>query len=277
VAAAAAVAAVAAAAVTLSMQHNGSPGRGTAQAGGRPTGSRTAAHAAVTPPAPTVSDHPQRKTDEPTPATILDDAAAKLDNAPSWKTPDPQDFFYVRTTDATTWTSVSGAQAGEGHAADGTTIWVPGCANGQIVSTGESGSCTLDSVPHYLGDAPTKPSDWDAYLEQMAPGSKAADAQGKIVVQVLHQDLIAPEAAAALLRYTESCSGLHTVAVQPVTDEKLIGVTCDSMTNGSYALVFDTGSHELVGYVTVTGKGEADGRAEIIRQTGVVPAIGHKP
>jgi hypothetical protein len=49
------------------------------------------------------------------------------------------------------------------------------------------------------------------------------------------------------------------------------------MTNGSYALVFDAGSHQLVGFVTVTGRGEQDGPAEIIRQTGIVSAIGQKP
>ena len=53
----------------------------------------------------------------------------------------------------------------------------------------------------------------------MAPGAKAADAQGKIIVEALHQDLVAPKAAAALLRYTESCPGLHTVDVQPVAGE----------------------------------------------------------
>src|SRR3954451_18562047 len=70
---------------------------------------------------------------------------------------------------ATTWTSVSGRQAGDGRAANGIKISVSGCRHGRIVSAGESGTCTVNDVPHYLADAPTAASAWDAYLERMAP------------------------------------------------------------------------------------------------------------
>ena len=116
--------------------------------------SRAAHHNQVAPPASQVDQVRRRRRR----GAILDEAAAKLDAAPAWTAPDPQDFFYIRTTDATTWTSVSGTQAGDGRAADGGKIWVPGCDNGQIVSAGESGPCTLNDVPHYLGDAPTSPN-----------------------------------------------------------------------------------------------------------------------
>jgi hypothetical protein len=265
-AAAAAVAAAALAAVTLSSGRGSSSHPADQRAGGQRHRTVGTSHHSVVKANPTTSA-----------ATILDDAAATLDSAPAWTTPAPQDFFYVRTTDATTWTSVSGSREGDGRTANGAKIWVPGCSGGQIVSGGESGTCTLSDVPHYLGDAPTDPAAWDAYLEHMAPGAKAADAQGKIIVQVLHQDLIAPKAAAALLRYTESCPGLHTLTVRPVAGEALTGVTCASMTNGSYGLVFDATSHALVGFVVVTGNGQQDGAAEIIQQTGVVPAIGRRP
>lgn len=267
-AAAAVVAAATVTAVMLSTQLRSSSHDRVHQPGGR-----TSAHRAAT-----VSHRPSPEPKATTSAaTVLDDAAATLDAGPGWERPAPQDFYYVRTTQATTWTSVSGRQAGDGRTARGAKIWVPGCEHGQIVSTGESGACTLNDVPHYLGDAPTVPSAWDAYLEQIAPGAKAADAQGKIIVEVLHQDLVAPKAAAALLRYTASCPGLHTLTVGPVTGKKLIGVTCTSMTNGSYGLVFDATSHALVGFVVVSGSGQQDGPAEIIRQTGIVPAIGRTP
>ena len=71
--------------------------------------------------------------------------------------------------------------------------------------------------------------------------------------------------------------GLKTLIVRPVAGQKLTGVTCTSMTNGSYGLVFDATSHELVGFVVVTGNGKQDGQAEIIRQTGIVSAIGRTP
>lgn len=212
------------------------------------------------------------------PAAILGDAADRLDAATGWTPPAPSDFYYVRTTDATTWTSVSGRQSGRGKTSDGTPIWVSGCRHGQIVSTGESGSCTLDQVPHFRADAPTQPGAWDAYLEHIAPGAKAAQAQGKIIVQVLHQDLVSPQAAAALLRYTETCTGLRTVALEPVSGLALVGVTCTSMTNGSYALAFDASSHAFVGYAGMdAGSGKPVGPAEIVEQTGIVPAVGQTP
>jgi hypothetical protein len=274
-AAAALVAAAAVTAVTLSAGPSGSSHRRASPVGGRPTGLPTAARHTTAP-----SHHPSAGPNAASAATataILDDAAATLDAAPTWTTPAAQDFFYVRTTEATTWTSVSGARAGAGQTADGGTIWVPGCKHGHIVSSGQSGTCTLNDVPHYLADAPTAPPAWDAYLEQIAPGAKAANAQGKIIVEVLHQDLTAPRAAAALLRYTARCPGLHTLAVRPVAGQKLIGVGCTSMTNGSYSLAFDATSHALVGFIGVAGAGQQNGPAEIIRRTGLVEAIGRTP
>lgn len=272
-AAAAAVAAAATTAVLISPQ-GGDPSHSRApQPGGQPTAGHTRAHR------PAVVPHSSAPS-SPAPASaadILDDAASKLDSGQGWSPPAPQDFFYVRTNQVTTWTSVSGTRPGRGRTADGHTVSVPGCDHGQIVANGETGTCTLNDVPHYLGDAPTAPAKWDAYLEQLAPGTKAAHAQGKIIVEVLHQDLVAPTAAAALLRYTESCPGLHTLTVHPVRGEKLIGVTCTSMTNGSYGLAFDAASHEFVGFVVVSGSGRQDFPAEIVRRTGIVPAIGRRP
>lgn len=223
------------------------------------------------------SQRPSARTSKPSAVTVLNDAAARLDAAPAWTTPDAQNFFYIQTTQATTWTSVSGTRAGRGQAADGTTIWVSGCKDGHIVSTGESGTCTLSDVPHYIADAPTVPSAWDTYLEQMAPGAKAANAQGKIIAGVLHQDLTAPKAAAALLRFTTSCPGLHTLPVDPVAGKNLVGVTCTSMTNGSYGLAFDADSHAFLGFVTVTTSGQQSDPAEIVRRTAIVGAIGQQP
>jgi hypothetical protein len=262
-AAAAVVAAAALTAVTLSTGHGSSPSQ--RQVGGSKHRVVSSGH------------HQSAKTNDTTPdaAAILDDAAGKLDAAPTWTTPASQDFFYVRTTQATTWTSVSGTQAGDGRTANGGKIWIPGCKAGQIVSGGESGTCTLNDVPHYLGDAPTAPAAWDTYLEHMAPGAKAADAQGKIIIQVLHEDLVAPKAAAALVRYTESCPGLHTFDVRPLAGQTLIGVTCPSMP--SYGLAFDATSHALVGFVLVTASGQQDGAAEIVQKTGIVQAIGRTP
>ncbi len=208
---------------------------------------------------------------------VLDAAAGELAATRNWTTPAPNQFFYVHTTDATTWTSVSGKSAGEGRAPDGTKMWIPGCENGRIVSNGEAGPCTLNDVPHYLADAPTTPSAWDRYLEHMAPGAKAGGAQGKIIVQVLHEDLVAPGAAAALLRYTATCPGLHTFPVRPAHGRELIGVTCTSMTNGSYGLAFDRATHALVGFVGVNGSGQQEGPAEIVLETGIVAAVGRKP
>jgi hypothetical protein len=265
-AAAALVAAAAVVAVTLNAGHRGSSGTRDAQPGARQTGVHAAAPTHTTAPvhhAPAIASA----------AGVLDDAAARLDHA-NWAAPAASDFFYVRTTQATTWTSASGRQAGDGRASDGTKIWISGCRHGQLVGGGASGACTLNDVPHYLADAPTTPSAWDGYLEHMVPGSKAAGAQGKFIVQVLHEDLVAPKAAAALLRYTASCPGLHTLKVRPVGGEKLIGVTCTSMTNGSYGLVFDPSAHAFVGFVGVTEGGSQDGPAEIVRTTGIVPAIG---
>jgi hypothetical protein len=271
-AAAAVVVASAATAVMLDTQHSGSSHPSASQAGGQPPGGRTAA-----PRSTTVSQKHTATSNGTTPATVLEDAAATLESAPTWSTPAAHDFYYVRTTQATTWTSVSGRQAGQGRTSDGTKIWVPGCAHGRIVSIGESGPCTLNDVPHYLGDAPTTPSAWDAYLEQIAPGAKAAGAQGKIIVAVLHQDLIAPKATAALLRYTASCPGLHTLTVRPVAGENLIGVTCTSMTNGAYGLAFNAAAHHFVGFVGVSGSGRQNNPAEIIRKTGIVPTVGRTP
>ncbi len=273
-AAAAAVVVVAAAvtAVTLRTEHSGSSHQRHLQAAGQPAGVHTTARH-IAPP----SHHPSAQTNAPTAVTVLDDAAAKLDAAPTWTTPDPQDFFYIETTQATTWASVSGTHAGDGRTADGHKIWVPGCKDGHIVSGGQSGTCTLNDVPHYLGDAPTAASAWDTYLEHIAPGAKAAHAQGKIIVEALHQDLTAPKAAAALLRYTESCPGLHTLAVAPVAGKNLTGVTCTSMTKGSYGLAFDANTHSFVGFVGVTGSGRQSGLAEIVRKTAIVAAIGQRP
>jgi hypothetical protein len=230
--------------------------------------------------APRVTPTTQRtsaRTTQPSAATVLNAAAARLDAAPAWTTPNPQNFFYIETTQATTWTSVSGTRAGSGRTADGSTIWVAGCKNGHIVSTGESGTCTLGDVGHYLGDAPTTPSAWGTYLEELAPGAEAANAQGKIIVEVLHQDLTAPKAAAALLRYTASCPGLHTFAVDPVAGKSLVGVTCTSMTNGSYGLVFDANSQAFLGFVVVTTSGEQSTPAELVRKIAIVTATGQQP
>jgi hypothetical protein len=241
-----------------------------------PSGEPTSAHTAIqrtTPP----SHRPSAPSSTSAAAEILDAGASKLDATGTWTTPSPHDFFYVRTTDATTWTSVSGRRPGDGRNADGVKIAVPGCKNGQIVAHGESGPCTLNDVPHYLADAPMTPSAWDGYLEQIAPGAKGADAQGKIIIEVLHQDLVAPKAAAALLRYTATCPGLHTLTVRSVQGRELIGVTCASMTNGSYGLAFEKTTHALVGYVSVTSSGQQTGPAEIVIKTGIVPAIGRTP
>lgn len=269
-AAAAVVAAAAVTTITLGTEHSSPAQRRDTQTAGQPTVAHTAAPALP-------SQHPSATPSTTSAVTILDDAAAKLEAAPTWAAPAPQDYFYVHTTEATTWTSVSGTRAGEGRNANGVKIWVPGCQDGQIVSTGESGTCTLNDVPHYLGDAPTTPTAWDAYLEHIAPGSKADNAQGKIIVGVLHQNLTSPKAAAALLRYTASCPGLHTFTVQPVERQKLIGVTCTSMTNGSYGLAFDAASHALDGFVVVAPGGRQSGPAEIVRKTGIVSAIGQTP
>lgn len=228
--------------------------------------------AAAAPIAP-ASTRPVARADQ-TAGGILNDAAAELSAEPAWTAPQPQQFFYVQTTQASTWTSVSGTRAGRGRTSDGRVVFVPGCDGGQIVSTGQSGACTLSDVPHYLSDAPTTPSQWDAYLERMAPGSRADNAQGKIIVQVLHQDLIAPKAAAALLRYTARCPGLHAIAVKPVGGKNLVGVTCTSMTNGSYGLVFDARSHAFLGFVGVSSSGQQNWPAEIIQKTALVAALG---
>lgn len=272
-AAAVAVAAAATTAVLISPQSSSPSNTLAPQPGGQPTAGHTRAHRPPVVPHHSAPSSPA----PPSAADILDDAAATLDAAPGWAPPAPQDFFYVRTNEVTTWTSVSGTQPGRGRTAGGQTVPVPGCDHGQIVAIGESGSCTLKNVPHYLDDAPTSPAKWDAYLEQLAPGAKAANAQGKIIVEVLHQYLVAPKAAAALLRYTASCPGLHTLTVRPVGGAKLIGVTCTSMTHGSYGLVFDAASHDFLGFVGVTGSGRQNGPAEIVRQTGIVPAIGRTP
>lgn len=270
----AAAAVVAGAAVTAAVLSSSGSGdtaqrRDTAP-GGRPT-------AATVAPAPASTSAPVRSAAPPSAATILNDAAAEFDAVRTWTPPQPQDFFYVRSTEATTWTSVSGTRAGDGRTASGSRIWVSGCRDGQIVSSGEAGPCTLNDVPHYLGDAPTVPSAWDAYLERMAPGAKAGGAQGKIIVQVLHQDLTAPKATAALLRYTASCPGLRLVAVEPVAREKLTGVTCTSMAAGSYGLAFDAATHRLVGFVGLGQGGVPDGPAEIIQQAGIVSSLGRTP
>lgn len=272
-AAAAAVAAAAITAVSLSGQPGALPPSPAHQAGNGPTASHSAPPHHTAPSSSATAQH----NGTASAASILDDAAAALDATPTWTPPKPQDFFYVRTTQAMTWTSVSGEQPGEGRSPDGTKIWVPGCANGHIVSPGESGSCTVDQVPHYLADAPSTPAQWDGYLERLAPGAKASGAQGKFIVQVLHQDLVAPKAVAALLRYTASCPGLRTISVQPVAGEQLIGVTCTGMINGSYGLAFDADSHHLVGFVGVSQDGQQNGPAEIVQQTGIVSAIGRTP
>lgn len=272
-AAAAVVAAVAIAAVVLSTGSSPSASPRNPAAGQNHTAPRATHHAST--PSPTASRHHRAATTSDA-AAILDDAAAKLAAQP-WTAPKPDEFFYRRTTDATTWTSVSGVRPGYGRADNGTRIWISGCRHGHLVGGGELGRCTLDDVSHYLADAPTTPSAWDAYLEHMAPGSRAADAQGKIIVQVLHEDLVSPQAAAALLRYTENCPGLHTLDVAPVGGEQLTGITCTSMTNGSYGLVFDASSHAFAGFQGVTQSGQPDGSAEVIRKTGIVPAIGRTP
>jgi hypothetical protein len=274
---AAAVAAVAATAITVVTIGNWSGGSNR----GTPAGGHLAPNAgsgAVVPRLTASATHGgAARPQSASAAAILGDAADRLDAATGWTAPAPSDFFYVRTNGATTWTSVSGRQAGEGKRADGMPIWVSGCRHGQIVSDGESGSCTLDQVPHYLADAPTTAGAWDAYLERIAPGAKAAAAQGKIIVQVLHQDLVAPKAAAALVRYTMTCPGLHTVAVQSVGGRALVGVTCTSMINGSYALAFDATSHAFVGFAGLGANGEQEGPTEVIEQTGIVHTVGRTP
>jgi len=274
----AAVAATAIAVVTIG-NWSGGPDHGTPAGGHRaPTLPNALPSAIVHPLSASATHGGAARPQSASAAAILGDAADRLDAKTGWTAPATSDFYYVRTTDATTWTSVSGRQAGGGKTADGTPITVSGCRHGQIVSTGEAGSCTLDQVPHYRADAPTKPAAWDAYLEHIAPGAKAAHAQGKIIVSVLHQDLVSPTAAAALLRYTETCPGLRTVDVQPVGGRDLIGVTCTSMTNGSYALAFDASSHAFVGYAGMDStSGQQVGSAEIVEQTGIVTAVGQIP
>ena len=280
----AAAAVVAAAAIVVVTVTTGSSPHHRSQT---PALGRSSSHVAAPPVLPTFHPVANRPTPKATAkgrvtvspaAAILDDAAAKLDAAPVWHTPPAKDFFYVHSTDVTTWTSVSGAKAGDGKNSAGVPTFVPGCKHGHIVSSGETGTCTLDDVSRYLADAPIVPADWDAYLEQIAPGAKAANAQGKIIVQVLHEDLTAPKARAALLRYTATgCAGLHTLTVAPVDGEKLVGVTCASMTNGSYGLVFDASTHAFVGFVVVNPNGKPDGSAEVIVKTGIVAAIGQRP
>lgn len=278
----AAAAVVAAAAITAAVLSSGGSGDTAAPAGGSP--SSTPTHHAVPGPTSQATHHAKRRhahhQSQPPAATasgLLDDAAAKLDAAGHWSPPDPGDYFYVRTNQATTWTSVSGTRPGHGHNDAGVPTTIAACVGGQLVG-GESGPCTLADVSHYLGDAPTTPSDWDAYLEHLAPGAKAAGAQGKIIVQVLHEDLVAPDATAALLRYTgTSCPGLHTLDVRPVAGEQLVGVTCTSMTAGSYALVLDADSHAFVGFTVVDQQGRQEGQAEIVEKTGIVSAVGRRP
>ena len=253
--------------MTLRNEHNGSSPQRLPVAA--PRIASTAQHPSA--------QHPSARTTQPSAGTVLNAAAARLDAAPAWTTPSPQNFFYIETTEATTWTSVSGTRAGSGQTADGHTIWVAGCKNGHIVSPAESGTCTLGDVGHYLDDAPMTPSAWGTYLEQLAPGAEAANAQGKIIVEVLHQDLTAPKAAAALLRYTASCPGLHTFAMDPVAGKNLVGVTCTSMTNGSYGLVFDANSQAFLGFVGVTMSGKQSAPAELVRKIAIVTAIGQKP
>jgi hypothetical protein len=269
-------AAVAAAAVTVAALNGSSDRRGRAVQPGTSGGDTTTASASLRPTEPAVSKKVSAPARPAQPAGVLEDAATKLDAEP-WAAPSPQQFFYVRTTDATTWTSVSGRQQGRGRTADGRTIWISGCRQGHLVSSGEAGYCTLKDVPHYLADAPKTARAWDAYLEKMVPGAKAAGVQGKFIVHVLHQDLVAPKAAAALLRFTATCDGLHLIPVEPVSGEKLLGVTCPSMTAGSYGLAFDAASHEFVGYVGVDQKARQVGPAEIVLRKGIVSAVGRKP
>lgn len=211
-------------------------------------------------------------------AAVLEGAATRLDAMPPSRQPGADEYYYRKTTDAVSWTSVSGRKPGAGHNSEGMDLNIPGCRHGRYVGGGTSGSCTLNDVPHYRADAPTTPSPWDAYLEKIAPGAKAADAQGKIIVGVLHEDLISPAASAALLRYTETCPGLHLVQTKPVDGEQLTGVSCTSMTNGSYGLAFDASSHAFVGFVPVDYQtGKQDDTAEIVRRTAIVKAIGDKP
>lgn len=285
---AALVAGAALAAATLTGGQHGS-----AQPDGAPVGAPNASTVHTRHTAHTPSTHPSHvpSTSEtasraaPTPdrasriaAGILDDAAAKLAAQP-WTAPDPDQFFYVHTTEATTWTSVSGTRAGYGRTSDGGRIWIDGCDHGRFAPGSDSrGSCSMSQVWYYLADAPTTPSAWDAYLEGMAPGARAANAQGKIIVQVLHQELVSPKAAAALLRYTESCPGLHTLHVAAVRGEALVGVTCTSMTNGSYGLAFDAATHAFAGFVPVDHEtGKPAGAAEIVLNTGIVSKIGQVP
>jgi hypothetical protein len=89
--------------------------------------------------------------------------------------------------------------------------------------------------------------------------------------------LIAPRAAAALLRYTASCPGLHTLPVRPVNGENLIGVTCTSMTAGSYGIAFDASTHAYAGFVPVSPNGAQVDAAEVVIQTGIVKAIDRTP
>lgn len=214
-------------------------------------------------------------------AGILESAAVRLATQPDFAIPDPAAFFYRRTTQATSWTSVSGTK--EGRIEDRTTgtLSVAACVNGQIVVSGGGGSCTgTADTPHYLADAPTTPAAWGPYLLAFAPGARANDAEGKIITSVLHDFVTQPRAQAALLRYTAtSCPGLHTFPVSAVNGEALIGVTCASMTHGSNALAFDATTHAWVGTVPVdyTGPGKQDGPAEIVLATGFVTTIGQRP
>lgn len=263
----AAAAVVAAAAITVAALDagGGTGGNAAGQPSVEPTVGPTATSSPVSPPSASTLA-----------AVVLNDASTAL-AATSWTPPSAKEFYYVRTNQGTTWTSVSGARAGRGKTDTGEVGDVPGCRDGRYVSVGQSGSCDLNDVPHYRNDAPTVPQAWDAYLETMAPSAKADIAQGKIIVQVLHQDLVAPRAAAALLRYTETCPGLHEVAVAPVAGRTLVGVTCTSMTNGSYGLAFDASTHGFVGFVGVTESGVQDGPAEVIAETGIVAALGDTP
>ncbi|GAB2470540.1 hypothetical protein [Jatrophihabitans fulvus] len=268
-ASAVAVLAVGGGVLALSVHDGSGP---STQAGSRPAMTSPSARTTA-PPATSATPAPGSRA-----ARILGDAATALDAATTWRTPAADEYFYVRTTEATTWTSVSGRQAGKGVNSDGVRIWVPGCENGSFsAGSGQDGSCTLNDVPHYRGDAPTVPARWDAYLEGIAPGAKAGGAQGKIIVQVLHQDLISPKATAALLRHTESCSGLRTVKVAPVGGRQLVGVTCTSMAAGSYALVFDADTHDFVGFQVVSAAGKAKGQPELVLRTGIVDAPGQRP
>lgn len=212
-------------------------------------------------------------------ASVLDDAAATLAAQP-WTAPHPDQFFYVHTTKATTWTSVSGITAGYGQTSDGRPILIDGCIHGQAVHGHPvpASYCSTHRGARYLAAAPTTRSAWNAYLERLDPGAKTANTQGKIIAQVLHDDLLSPTAAAALLRYTTFCLGLRTLAVAPVQGNALVGITCTSMANGSYGLVFDATTHNFTGFVAVDHQtGKATGAAEIVLKTGIVSKVGQRP